>query len=303
MILRSIVFGRPCGGKFSHFAHFIADFILPFYSYLLKHNFLDALLHGEGFTLELKSSLQFELGPLHPIAMDIFPGLRLAYVSRFSSQPIYLHRKRWHNNPSHLDPFVVHLHRVLPLRPVENKLIIVERGLDRQKYPGTTRALCGGADLRKIGQGLDRLIAQVKAMRPDALHVILEHLSFAEQVSLFLNADTLIGQHGAAFVHAHWMPQGGHLIELQCRHPRLCPGFVPKIAKLRRHRVSVVCYLCRTIGKCLTMKIGNCTKVTRLIASRPPERSCACGTENKNDLVSTGSPHRVLDPSNRSFLS
>jgi hypothetical protein len=265
MIRRALLLGRPCGGLFSHFAHFISDFILPFYSYLRDSNLLDPLLQGKGFILELKDRPHFKLGPLQPIALEIFPGLRIAYVSRFSHPPKFPHRKRWYNNPEYLDPFIAHLRRVLPLKPVKNKLIIVERGVDRQKYPGGSNALRSGADTRRIGQGLEQLVAQIRKKRPDALHVVLERLSFSEQVSLFLNADTLVAQHGAAFVHSHWMPKGGHLIELQSNHARLCPGFVPAIAALRNHKASVVGYPCKKIDGIVTMEITDPSKVTRLL--------------------------------------
>jgi hypothetical protein len=291
MIRRSLVFARPCAGIFSHFAHFIVDFVLPFYSYLRSRNLLDSLLRGDGFTLELKDRFHFQLGPLHPIALEIFPGLSIEYVSQYSRPALFLPRKPWRNNPEHLDPFIAHLRQVLPLKPVEHKLIIVERGLDRQKYPGGASALRSGADIRRIGQGLDQLIAQVKKKRPDALHVVLEHLSFAEQVSLFLNADTMIAQHGAAFVHAHWMPKGGHLIELQCNYPRLCPWFVPTIAALRHHKASVVRYPCKKAGGCVVMEIGDRSKVTRLLTPDISANFCS------------GAPLALGDPPRSSALN
>jgi hypothetical protein len=265
MIRFAVIFARPCGGAFSHFAHFVSDFILPLYSILKNNDLLSSVLHGDGVTLEVIHKWHQNLGPMLSIAKDIFPSLQIEYVSRFTTQPLFLPRKPWRNNPEHVEDFVGHLKRMLPLKPIKNKLIIVDRGFDRNKYPGDNMMLKSGGDRRTIGKGLDRLVARVKARRPDALYVVLEHLSFAEQVSLFLNADTLIGQHGAGFAHAHWMPRGGHLIELQRHHPRISPMFVPTIAKIRNHRLSVVCYPCKSVNGCMTMTIGDATRVSRLL--------------------------------------
>jgi capsular polysaccharide biosynthesis protein len=147
-------------------------------------------------------------------------------------------------------------------------VIVVERGFNRKRYAGDTHLHRSGADRRRIGEGFQDLVAAIQEKRPDVLPVVLEDLSFTEQVSLFLNADTLIGQHGAAFVHAHWMPKGSHLVELQCCRPRLCPAFVPTIARLRGHRLSVVSYPCRGARRDLTMIVDDASKVSRLVEER-----------------------------------
>jgi hypothetical protein len=268
MIRLAVIFARPCGGAFSHFAHFISDFTLPFYSILRNNGLLDSVLRGEGVTLEIMHKWYHNLGPMLPIARNIFPGLQVDYVSRFTQTPVFLPRRPWYNAPEHVEDFVVHLRRILPLKPIKNKVIIIERGLDRKRYPGGNMMLRSGGDRRMIGEGFDRLVARVKGERPDALHIIPEYLSFAEQVSIFLNADTLIGQHGAGFAHAHWMPKGGHLIELQRLHPRISPVFVPTIAKIRNHRWSVICYPCKSVKGCMTMTIGDATRVSRLLVRK-----------------------------------
>ena len=279
MTKMAVIFPRPSGGNFCHFAHFVSDFVLPFLSILRKNELVESLLGGQGIELEIQDRRNTTFGPLLPLVHEIFPGLIVKHVSRFSSEPVCFHRKAWHNNVDDIDHFIGHLKRMLPIKPSSHGVIIVQRGIDRQKYPGHPdglRFFRSGADRRTIGSGIERLVARVMEKRPDAVCVTLEEMSFAEQVSLFLNADTLIGQHGAAFVHSHWMPKNGHLIQLQChvqchklqRHEL---NMQPTLAKLRNHRSSVIYYPCAGSESqgCLIMNIGNATKVSRLLSSRP----------------------------------
>jgi hypothetical protein len=153
----------------------------------------------------------------------------------------------------------------LLIKPSNYGVIVVQRGINREKYPGGSAFLRSGSDRRTIGSGFDELVDRIKEKRPDTLSVVLEQLSFAEQVSLFLNADTLIAQHGAAFVHAHWMPPESHLIELQCYNSHRCRNFVPSMANIRNHQASLVNYPCAKSNGRVVMNILDAGKVVRLV--------------------------------------
>lgn len=254
------------GGNFSHFAHLICDFILPFHSYLRATGLFELLLEGRRIVLELRDTVPMKFGPLLPIVREVFPGLEVEYSARFSAPPVFLRRRAWHNKPEDLEYFVQHLRQVLPIKESHHGVILVQRGESRKSYPGGNFFLRSGADRRTIGSGFEKLVERVKEIRPDAIPVVLEEMSFAEQVSLFLGADMLIAQHGAAFAHAHWMPMGGHLIELQGRGARLCANFMPTVAQLRNHRASVVYYPVKRTDGTWILSIGDATKVTRLLA-------------------------------------
>ena len=265
----AVDFPRPAGGFFSHFAHFVCDFVLPFFSLFVDDRLIGQTGRNPGLVLELKDAVTTRFGPLLPLVGEIFPEIKLDYVSRFTIAPIRPRRLAWENSPQHVEHFLEYLRRVLPLKPANFGVVIVRRGSDRAKYPGGNFFLKSGADRRCVGVGFEKLVQRVLERRPDTICAELEQLSFAEQVSLFLNADTLIGQHGAAFVHAHWMPKFGHLIELQCRGYHLSPNMVPRIARLRGHRVSVVDYPCKMDAGCVAMSIGDATKVARLVRPKP----------------------------------
>jgi hypothetical protein len=263
----AVEFPMPCGGYFSHFAHFICDFALPFYSLLRKELLLDSLLAGQERVLELEERPNTMFGPILPLVCQIFPGVRVQYVRRFTVEPVRFDRTRWHNDPKDVDSFIQYLKKVLPLKPLAYGVVIVRRGTDRRNYPGT-ELNSSGADRRTISAGFEELVADIRARRPDTIDMELEHLPLVEQISLFLNADTLIAQHGAAFVHSQWMPRGGWLIELQCSNHPLARDFVWTLAKLREHRHLVVYYPCEWVGKSLTMHIADPKKVSRLVTSK-----------------------------------
>jgi len=262
----AISFPRFGRGNFSHFAHFICNFALPFYSMLKKNNLLGLLHESHHLSIELLDKTKLHFGPLLPLAHAIFPNLQINYVARFSTPPMFcFQKKRWLNDGEDVDDFLKRLVYSFSIKPSNYGVVIVQRGMDREKYPGGKAYCKSGSDRRTIGIGFDELVYKVKIKRPDTISVELEQLPFAEQVSLFLNADTLIAQHGAAFVHAHWMPPQSHLIELQCCNRHRCPNFVPSIASIRGHQLSVVDYPCVKVDERVVMSITNANKVVRLV--------------------------------------
>ncbi|HVV02012.1 MAG TPA: glycosyltransferase family 61 protein [Verrucomicrobiae bacterium] len=263
----SLEFGHPAGGSFSHFAHFISDFVLPCFSFLRRERLVQLLLEGEPITIEIRDDLSTRFGPLAPLVAEIFPRLEVRHVSRFSTKPIGLSRRAWHNPPGDVAAFRLYLEGALGIKPLSHGTILVQRGFDRTRYP-LQGSDSSAADRRTIDEGLENLFAGVKAARPDAICLALENLSFREQVALFLEAECLIAQHGAAFVHAHWMPRGSTLLELQCRNLLLQTRFVPRIARLRGHWHHVIEYPCTASGTCLKMKVENPEAVTRLLARK-----------------------------------
>jgi hypothetical protein len=263
----SFTFGR---GNFSHFAHFICNFALPLYSLLKNRGLLPPLCENDHLILELKNERKFQIGPLMPLAYEIFPFLHVEYVTQFSISPILLYQNsRWKNNLQDVIDFLKWLTSILPIKPYNYGVIVIQRGIDCKTYLGGSPFFSSGAQRRSIGTGFYELVNKIKVKRPDTVAVTLEQLPLAEQVSLFLNADTLVAQHGAAFVHAHWMKPQGHLIELQCCHALRCPNFVPTIAKLCNHRFSGVNYPCRKIEERVVMDITDFDQVVRLVAPRP----------------------------------
>jgi hypothetical protein len=275
----SVNLPHPAGGLFSHFAHFISDFLLPLYSILRNEHLLDVLIQGETITVELQDLFANRLGPMIPILREVFPGIDLAYVPQFTLPPVHVRRGRWQNNSDDLDHFALYLRQALSIKSSMTGVIIVKRGLNHQAYPGGSHALCSGADRRLISAGFDNLVSQVMQKRKDTKWVVLEQMTFSQQVSLFLNADTLIGQHGAAFVHAHWMPKNSHLIELQCQGNYLSPQMVHLIAKLRGHSHSITAYPGRKRGFVLEMDINNPSAVSNLITPKEPLSNTPATTE------------------------
>jgi hypothetical protein len=266
---------RPVGGAYSHFAHFIGDFVLPFHSLLHKNRLID-ILASEGLELELRDIYPMRFGPLMPIVNELFPNLHVRYTSHFTCEPIRLQRPTWYSSPQVVEDFLKYVTTLLPLKTKSHGVIIVEREFSRDKYPGGRRHLRSGADRRGIRRGFKELVEAVKAIRPDTRAVVLERLSFADQLSLFLTADTMIAQHGAALVHSQWMPIGSHIIELQHLRRSKFPDFVWELAQIRNHKVSVAYFPGPVKNGRIILNINDPSKVIRYLQSHSGGTTPVC---------------------------
>ena len=258
------VFRRSDRGTFSHFAHFVCDFAIPLYALLRKHDLLLTLAE-KGLTLDLENRRFTQFGPMLPFVSELFPNLGLHYLSRFECEPERLAQQPWCNEPQGVQHFLEYVTNLLHIKPQSFGVIVVNRGTDHTRYPGGSFNQKSGADRRRIRGGYEALFEAVSARRPDCAAVVLEELSLADQISIFLKADTLIAQHGAAFVHGQWMPPGGHLIELQCLHPQMFPHFVECIAATRGHKRSVIYVPCSGHRRDLSMTIDNPNQIAELL--------------------------------------
>jgi hypothetical protein len=268
MIRIRVAFRRSDRGMFSHFAHFICDFAIPLFALFRERNLLSNLM-GDGVVLEMQNRNFLQFGPMLPFVREVFPNLQLNYLSRFESEPAVLCQQSWYNRPEDIQSFLDYLIDLFHIIPQSFGVILVKRGTDHDRYPGGSFNHKSGADRRRISEGFDLLFDAVRAKRADCLSVVLEELSLPQQISLFLNADTLIAQHGAAFVHGHWMPPGGHLIELQCLQPKVFLHFVESIAAARGHRRSLVCFPCTGHRRDLSLTIDDPHKIVDILSPRP----------------------------------
>jgi hypothetical protein len=262
----SVILHRSEKGALWHFAHFVSDFLLPIHDLLFQ-------LRGCNFDekgtkpviVELRRRPNLMLGHFEAVANQVFPEMQIKYVERFSTVPVVVRRGDWQNSLQCVETFNHLLRRRLNLQVRDTGVLIVQRGIDRVNYPGGHKSLTSGADRRTIGLGFDKLIETVCAKRSDARVVCFEDLSFADQVQIAMGADTLIAQHGAAFVHAYWMKRGSHLIELQSDSRQLCPSFVPTIANDCGHQLDIVRYPCRRKNRRLLMNISRPSKIAELL--------------------------------------
>ena len=236
----------------------------------LSHLRADPLL-VVGLTL----TLRLRLDRFNGFVRQAFPTVSIEYVDRFSVAPIDIVSPYWHNDPRDVEEFARYLRLRFPIKESPFGVIIMERlrgpngCSDNLPFVSKT-----GADRRAIVAGFNELVEAVKAVRGDTLAVAFENLDFADQLSATMAADTLIGQHGAGFAHAHWMPPFGHLIELQCTGRPDCPGFVRSIARICRQRHSVVTYpCCRVLRGATNMTVTAPMLVANLLTPRVNRQS------------------------------
>ena len=271
-MLRLAIIYKQFRGHASHFAHFVCEFIIPLYAYLRRTGLLALLDAGLEIRIELPSAVRrLQLGRFAAFVHEAFPTLSFDYVDRFSVPPISIISPLWLNDRTDVEEFTRYLRSRFSIYDSPFGVVLMERVHGTiGAGPGIPYVQKTGADRRAIASGFSELVAAVKAVRKDTLAVALEELSFVDQLSVCMAADTLIGQHGAGFAHAHWMLPEGHLIELQCREHPDCPGFTCSIARIRQLRHSVVRYPCsRIAGRPIEMAIPDPALVTALISTRP----------------------------------
>jgi len=89
-----------------------------------------------------------------------------------------------------------------------NKMILVQRKM-------TTEDRGGGRRNIENHESVEKALSVFAEMYNLSFHnVVLEDMSFIEQVELFSSAKLVVGQHGAGLCHFLWMPIGSALNEL-----------------------------------------------------------------------------------------
>jgi hypothetical protein len=220
-------------GRLWHYGHFIHDFIMPVIAYLsanpsVKHIYFAR--HIRDVTLPnlypLRKQVRRwrdELGDFKPMAEKIL-GVKIT--------PIASHE---HNDkplvklnacsfgpyaPDSMNTILPHIRNTMTLPPSPYKVVLIERGV--HKLLGTDTDT--GAARRSLQNHEE--IKNCLSNKYGALftNVKLETMSIEEQVSLFMNASIVIGQHGAGLCNIMWMkPSAGLVIEFP---PYLAPTFM-----------------------------------------------------------------------------
>ncbi len=128
------------------------------------------------------------------------------------------------------EPISGHADAIVRSRSTRPRVIIIERGQAHPFYVTSKAGKTSGRERRCIGNHAE-LVAALAHRFPGAQNVQMENLALAEQIALFLTADIVIAQHGAALGNVIWMRTGAHVIEV--RPPQ----------KWRRHFESLAGFL------------------------------------------------------------
>lgn len=202
IILRMVKNVPDKRGSLSHYGHFIHDFIVPVIHYIntnnSKYNHI-YLLHYAGWTT---------LKNFRPMAEKIL-GLKITEIQNEDIEKLNLptivistisfgpYRPVLFKN---IIPFVSNK---LTLNESPYKIILIERGGSKGDTGKNRRFLSNHRTLKtKLSNHYGSIFK----------NVILEDITIDEQVSLFMNADIVIGQHGAGLCNIIWMTKPDSLV-------------------------------------------------------------------------------------------
>lgn len=194
------------GGELNHYYHFIFDFLWPCYDYLKNNNMLnnedilltfkDRNLHyfmdiiSEFFDNPIKISklnnlISFKRYP--EIALKGFNPLNHCYIEKYN---------RISDARKSLDSFREYLlNRFNIVDKKEDQIVLIERGKG-DGYRGNTRR-----DIHNHPQLKDAVAKYCQISGFKFSNVILENMTFRDQINLFNCSKVVIGQHGAGFAN------------------------------------------------------------------------------------------------------
>ncbi|MEQ9298925.1 MAG: glycosyltransferase family 61 protein [Cyclobacteriaceae bacterium] len=213
------------GGSIEHYYHFVFDLLLP-------------LSRGmSGAKREVVFSVK-RFGPLSLELQTIFPGRviltdkeeHVSALPLLGMNPHGLKRMKFN-----LDSFSSQMMERLHIEGtnVTKKIILIERSIPHDYYLQDAKKKGTGTERRSIRNHdeLIKLLLNVISANYVFENVILEGMSFKDQIRLFSSATLVIGQHGGGLTNVVWMSPASHVIELGFRSR---PHFA-KVCKAKKH--------------------------------------------------------------------
>jgi len=207
-VVLNIIKNNP--GSLWHYGHFIHDFIIPMIYYINKHN-----INYNHIYLNYKSS-DYRLGTFKGMAEKLL-GIPITEIKKKEIEELGLK-----NSPSitintlGFGPYnkfmfnynIPHIKRRLELHNSPYKIILIERGKTLLKND----IIDTGANRRSISNHNKLNYTLSSKFGSIFKNVILEKMTIEEQVSLFMNARIIIGQHGAGLCNIIWIENPNSLI-------------------------------------------------------------------------------------------
>ena len=191
-------------GYLYHYGHFIHDFIMPCIHYIhsnsikLKHIYLD--VREPKYSLKSFKSLAKKILNITIIEYtkdnEYIKKIPLVKLNPFEVGPY---------KPCVFNHIIPHIKKTLILPESSYKIILIERGI-------SPLIIDSGANRRKLNNHEDIKNILYNKYGHMFKNIILENISIEEQVSLFMNASVVIGQHGAGLCNIIWMSNPNSLV-------------------------------------------------------------------------------------------
>jgi hypothetical protein len=202
IILRMVKNVPDKRGNFSHYGHFIHDFIVPVIHYIntnnSKYTHIYLLNYANWTRLKnFRSMAEKILGlKITEISNEDIKKLNLStiVISTISFGPY---------RPVLFKNIIPYVSNRLTLTSSPYKVLLIERGKSKSDSGAHRRFL---PNHRRLESKLSTYFGDIFK------NVILENITIDEQVSLFMNADIVIGQHGAGLCNIVWMKNLNSLV-------------------------------------------------------------------------------------------
>jgi hypothetical protein len=196
----------PIKGLLWHYGHFIHDFIMPVILYINESN--PRLTH----IFIIQKTYQHEhkayatcLGTLHAIAEKIL-GIKIMYTAAgdLTTMPVITLKSEVFGpyTEASFKHIIPHITRTIRLpKPSVYKVILIERSV-RPLINGSTDT---GANRRHLSNHEELKTLLQTRFADTFTNVVLEDLTIEQQIGLFMNAQLVIGQHGAGLCNIIWL--------------------------------------------------------------------------------------------------
>ena len=184
-------------GSLWHYGHFIHDFIMPMISYMNEN-----IVSWK--TVYLITDIQRDkIGTFRTLAEKILNIKIIEEDIQTHEMPVVniRHYSFGPYNPSIFKHIIPHITKTLSLSESPYKVILIERGVSKL----INNRMDNGKNRRTIPNH-DKLKDALALKFGDLFkNVILEDLPIEEQVSIFMGAHIVIGQHGAGLCNIIWI--------------------------------------------------------------------------------------------------
>ena len=225
----------PQLGWFWHYGHFIHDFIMPMIFYINNSNkglkkvyLLNNNVYRNGLPV-------FSIGKFKPMAEKL---LKIQIEELETAESIkdtvpLITLIPYGFGPYTPDMFTnlnSHVNRTLTLVVAPARVILIERGakrklIDKQVTEENRGCLTSTGSERRSLQNHKDISRVLREKYKDLfVNVILEDMSLEQQVSLFIGAQIVIGQHGAGLCNIVWMTKASDALVIEFP-PFMCDTF------------------------------------------------------------------------------
>ena len=216
----------PALGWFWHYGHFIHDFIMPMIVYINDSNpnlkkiyLINNNLYRSGlpvFSIGKFKSMGEKL--LNIKIEEIERPSQIAYSVPLITLTPYSYGPYKPEMFIHLNP---HVNQRLKLAHSSARVVLIERGakrklINKQITEENKKCITSTGTERRFLENHKDIERALKNKYKDLfVNVILEDMSLEEQISLFIGAQIVIGQHGAGLCNIIWMTKGSEALVIE----------------------------------------------------------------------------------------